>query len=166
MGGLTRALYQQQPLVSNTNDLKNNRLKIYDFGKFTADYRRYYKLTPQTYFVYRLAGGVATALTSTQVTTVARDGSKTTETSYLIPYDKYLFVGGSSSVRAWKPRRLGVGSYTQYKYDPTNPAQFLRDENGNLVRDYNLEQPRRVTTGGQRRVPFSALQLYQRRVVY
>ncbi|RIY06371.1 hypothetical protein D0T11_18925 [Hymenobacter rubripertinctus] len=147
VGGLTRRLYQQQPLVSYTNDLKNNKLKIYDFGKITADYRRYYKLTPRTYFVYRLAGGLATALTSTNITSVAKDGSRSTETAYLVPYDKYLFAGGSSSVRAWKPRRLGLGSYTQYKYDPNDPSQFLRI-NGSLVRDYNLEQPGEVLLEG------------------
>ena len=148
VGGLTRRLYQNQPLISYTGDLKRNNLKIYDFGKLTADYRRYYKLTPRTYLVYRLAGGLATALTSTEVTSVAKDGTRITETAYLVPYDKYLFAGGSSSVRAWKPRRLGLGSYTQYKYNPKDPSQFLRDEKGNLVRDYNLEQPGEVLLEG------------------
>ena len=27
-----------------------------------------------------------------------------------LPYEKYFFVGGSNSVRAWRPRRLGLGS--------------------------------------------------------
>ncbi|MBT9394177.1 BamA/TamA family outer membrane protein [Hymenobacter sp. NST-14] len=148
VGGLGRQLVQQQPLISYTDDLRRNKLKIYDFAKLTADYRRYYKLTPQTYLVYRLAGGLATALSRTDITSVSENGARTTETAYLVPYDKYLFAGGSSSVRAWKPRRLGLGSYTQYRYDPANPAEFLRDENGNLVRDYNLEQPGEVLLEG------------------
>ncbi len=141
VGGLTRSFYQTQPLLTDTRNLQGNRLKIYDFGKFTADYRRYYKLTSDSYFVYRLAGGLAAALTPTQVTTIDQDGSQSTSTSYLIPYDKYLFVGGSSSVRAWKPRRLGTGSFTQYKFDPANPSQFLLDDQGRKIRDYDLEQP-------------------------
>ncbi|OWP64040.1 hypothetical protein CDA63_06130 [Hymenobacter amundsenii] len=141
VGGLTRSFYQTQPLLTDTRDLQGNRLKIYDFGKFTADYRRYYKLTSDSYLVYRLAGGLAAALSPTQVTTIGQDGGQTTSTSYLIPYDKYLFVGGSSSVRAWKPRRLGTGSFTQYKFDPDNPSQFLLDDQGRKIRDYDLEQP-------------------------
>lgn len=137
VGGLTRSLYQKQPLLNNPENQQGNRLKIYDFAKFTADYRRYYKLGPESYLVYRLAGGAAAALTSTRIqNTVTGE----VDNAYLIPYDKYLFAGGSSSVRAWKPRRLGVGSATQYKYDPENPADFLK-VNGEKVRDYDLEQP-------------------------
>ncbi|RSK44804.1 translocation and assembly module lipoprotein TamL [Hymenobacter perfusus] len=139
LGGLTRSLYQDQPLINNQDNPKSNALKIYDFGKFTADYRRYHKLGPDSYLVYRLAGGAATALSATSVTTIV-EGVPTTNRSFLVPYDKYLFAGGSSSVRAWKPRRLGVGSYTQYKYDPNNPTEFLL-VNGQKVRDYDLEQP-------------------------
>ncbi|MDU0370036.1 BamA/TamA family outer membrane protein [Hymenobacter endophyticus] len=139
-GGLTRGLYQKEPLTSYRDDLRSNRLKVYDFGKITVDYRRYYKLTPSTYFVYRLAGGVATALSSTRLTTVNKDGSEAvTETLYLIPYDKSLFAGGSTSVRAWKPRRLGPGSYatTRIPRNSTTP-----------VRDYNTEQPGEVLLEG------------------
>ncbi|WP_139921842.1 BamA/TamA family outer membrane protein [Hymenobacter sp. DG01] len=138
VGGLTRKLYQDQPLENDPQDLRNNKLKIYDFAKLTADYRRYYKLGPETYFVYRLAGGVAAALTATRI---QNSVTKQVDKGYLIPYDKYLFAGGSSSVRAWKPRRLGVGSATQYKLNPANPSEELRDKNGNLIRDYDLEQP-------------------------
>ncbi|WP_019946812.1 translocation and assembly module lipoprotein TamL [Hymenobacter aerophilus] len=141
VGGLTRGLYQKQPLLTDTRNLRQSDLKIYDFAKITADYRRYYKLTSDSYLVYRLAGGAVAALSPTELTTIARDGSQRTTSSYLIPYDKYLFSGGSSSVRAWKPRRLGPGSFTQYKFNPDNPTQLLRNKDGNLVRDYNLEQP-------------------------
>lgn len=141
VGGLSRGLFQQQPLLTDTRNLRQSDLKIYDFAKFTADYRRYYKLTSDSYLVYRLAGGAVAALSPTRLTTIGRDGSQSTASSYLIPYDKYLFSGGSSSVRAWKPRRLGTGSFTQYRFNPKNPAQLLRDEQGNPIRDYNLEQP-------------------------
>lgn len=137
VGGLTRSLYQPKTLDNDPENLRSNSLKIYDFAKFTADYRRYYKLGPESYFVYRLAGGAATALTSTRIRNTQ---TQVVNTEYLIPYDKYLFAGGSSSVRAWKPRRLGVGSATQYKYDPENPENFLL-VNEQKVRDYDLEQP-------------------------
>ncbi|SET35401.1 translocation and assembly module lipoprotein TamL [Hymenobacter actinosclerus] len=140
VGGLSRGLFQKQPLLTDTRDLRKSDLKVYDFAKLTADYRRYYKLTSDSYLVYRLAGGAVAALTPTKLTTIGRDGSQSTSTSFLIPYDKYLFSGGSSSVRAWKPRRLGAGSFTQYKFDPKDPTQPLIID-GRRVRDYNLEQP-------------------------
>ncbi|RPD45866.1 hypothetical protein DNI29_17100 [Hymenobacter sediminis] len=138
VGGLTRRFYQPNTLENDPENLRNNKLKIYDFAKLTADYRRYHKLGPETYFVYRLAGGVAAALTSTRI---QNEVTKQIDKSYLIPYDKYLFAGGSSSVRAWKPRRLGVGSFTQYKLNPDDPSQELLDENDKKIRDYDLEQP-------------------------
>ncbi|WP_449401707.1 translocation and assembly module lipoprotein TamL [Flammeovirga agarivorans] len=45
-----------------------------------------------------------------------------------LPYEKYFFSGGGNSNRAWRPRRLGPGSYT--------PPQ---NENGTF--DYSYEQP-------------------------
>ncbi|MBC6605860.1 BamA/TamA family outer membrane protein [Hymenobacter sp. BT188] len=117
VGGLTRTLYEDRI-----------NLNVYDFAKFTADYRRYHKLGPKTFFVYRFNGGIARALTRTDVEDA--DGN-VTGSQLIIPYDKYLFAGGSSSVRAWKPRRLGPGAYT------TNRLE----DDGTIVRDYNLEQP-------------------------
>ncbi|UOQ71021.1 BamA/TamA family outer membrane protein [Hymenobacter cellulosilyticus] len=114
MGGLTRSLYQDKIGLS-----------VYDFAKVSADYRRYHKLGPKSFFVYRINTGVAHALTKT-------DGQ------YTIPYDKYFFAGGSSSVRAWTPRRLGTGSYTTYRVN----------SEGKTERDYYLEQPGEVLIEG------------------
>ncbi len=111
-GGLTKGAYVDQ----------NNQflgLHVYNFAKFTADFRRYLKLSPRTYFVYRFNGGIVHALTRTDT-----DGGS----AYTLPYDKYLFGGGSSSLRAWQPRRLGPGGYVT-----TLP--------GGTARDYFSEQP-------------------------
>ncbi|WP_460611778.1 translocation and assembly module lipoprotein TamL [Hymenobacter seoulensis] len=142
VGGITRGFYQSQPLVVNAKPGQNDRLKIYDFAKLTADYRRYHKLSPETYFVYRLSGGAVRALSPTTTQTRGEDGviiPGSDNTQLLVPYDKYLFAGGSSSVRAWKPRRLGTGSATQYELDELgNP---VIGEDGQRVRNYDLEQP-------------------------
>jgi outer membrane protein insertion porin family len=45
-----------------------------------------------------------------------------------LPYEKYFFTGGSNSIRAWRPRRLGPGAFT---------PQLT--ENGEF--DYRFEQP-------------------------
>ncbi|MEP6883057.1 MAG: hypothetical protein ABI866_13740, partial [Dokdonella sp.] len=60
LGGLTRPLYQDALL-------RQTGLNVYDFARISADYRRYYHLTPQTYFVWRLNGGAVHALTRTLV---------------------------------------------------------------------------------------------------
>jgi outer membrane protein assembly factor BamA len=53
-----------------------------------------------------------------------------------LPYEKFLFAGGSNSIRAWRPRRLGPGSYKPersadpvadglYSYSIEKPAEIL-----------------------------------------
>jgi hypothetical protein len=120
VGGLTRNLYRTKTWFRGDR-APENQTEAYDFAKIAIDYRRYYKLSPLTYFAWRLNGGVAHALTPTPTAT------NPAVSTYTIPYDKYFFVGGSNSVRAWQPRRLGTGSYA---------TQFA-----NGKRDYITEQP-------------------------
>ncbi|TGE28515.1 translocation and assembly module lipoprotein TamL [Hymenobacter metallicola] len=126
VGGLTRSLYQ--------SSIDRLGLDVYNFAKLSADFRRYHKLGPRSYFVYRVNTGIAHALTKT-------DGQ------YTIPYDKYFFAGGSSSVRAWRPRRLGTGSYTTYKLNDDGTNR-IDETTGLPVRDYDLEQPGEVLLEG------------------
>ncbi len=117
LGGVTRGLYKDALF-------RKTELEVYDFARVSADYRRYHHLTPQTYFVWRLNGGAVHALTRSYDALTQRN-------QYVIPYDKSFFAGGSTSLRAWAPRRLGPGGYTPYR----------RDENGQPVRDFISEQP-------------------------
>lgn len=114
VGGLTRRWYQGV-LKRETG------LDVYNFARLSADYRRYHHLTPSTFFVWRLNGGVVRALTRT-------DGQ------LVIPYDKSFFAGGSTSLRAWQPRRLGPGGFTPQR-------TVLVDGKEKQVRDYLSEQP-------------------------
>ncbi|WBA43115.1 BamA/TamA family outer membrane protein [Hymenobacter canadensis] len=117
VGGITRPLYQDA--------LNRQGILVTDFYRLNADYRRYHKLTPTSFFVYRLNGGLVQPL---------RSGTT------VLPYDKYFFAGGATSVRAWKPRRLGPGSYTSYLFE-VDGVTVKRDKDGNSVRNYNVEQP-------------------------
>ncbi|MCC3152945.1 BamA/TamA family outer membrane protein [Hymenobacter sp. BT770] len=119
VGGLTRGLYKDN-LFSSTG------LNVYDFARFSADYRRYHHLTPNTFFVWRLNGGVVHALTRTDDPEVPGY-----DPQYIIPYDKSYFAGGSTSLRAWQPRKLGPGGYS--------PTRITKD--GSVVRDFLTEQP-------------------------
>ncbi|CAM3543760.1 BamA/TamA family outer membrane protein [Pontibacter korlensis] len=113
VGGLTKELGL---------NLDINNLRTYQYGRINPDYRRYIPLGRQRYFVYRVNAGVASAMFSGNT----------------IPYDKFFFAGGSSSVRAWQSRRLGLGSYAA--------LTVTEDKEGNkiIVRDYNIEQPGEV----------------------
>ena len=124
VGGLTRGLYRSW--------LENQGLQVYNFARLSVDYRRYYKLTPLTYLAWRLNGGLAHALTLTP--------DPSTGDSYIIPYDKYYFAGGSNSVRAWTARRLGTGSYA------TTFSKVAGAQAGK--RDYYTEQPGEVLLEG------------------
>ena len=117
LGGLTRSLYQDA-LKTNT------RLDVYDFARISADYRRYHHLTTQTFFVWRLNGGIVHALTRT-------DGQ------YIVPYDKSFFAGGSTSLRAWQPRKLGPGSYTTYRLDGSR--DYITEQPGELLLEGSAE---------------------------
>lgn len=131
LGGLTRNLYRNEKWFDDTG------LSVYNFAKLTVDYRRYYKLSPLTYLAWRLNGGVAHALTKS-IDPSPVPGQAATE-RYILPYDKYLFAGGSNSVRAWSPRRLGTGSYATLITNPTT---------GEVSRDYYTEQPGEVLLEG------------------
>jgi outer membrane protein assembly factor BamA len=49
-----------------------------------------------------------------------------------LPYEKNFFVGGSNSVRAWRPRRLGLGS---------DPPPLNSNPSSNGYFDYRFERP-------------------------
>ena len=115
VGGLSRGLYRNADWF---------RLNVYNFARLSVDYRRYYKLSPQTYFVYRLNGGVAHALTRTEGT-------------YTMPYDRYFFAGGASSIRAWKPRRLGTGGHTTTL--PNGERDYISEQPGELLLEGSFE---------------------------
>ena len=68
----------------------SQHVRMYD------EFRYYYKFTEETKIVFRLAGGVGIAY-----------GNSTA-----MPYLKQFFSGGPSSIRAFRVRSLGPGSFT------------------------------------------------------
>jgi outer membrane protein insertion porin family len=99
-----------------------NDVNSYRFAKVNVDYRRYHALGRNMTFVYRANGGVA----------------KPFGDSRALPYDKYFFAGGSSSVRAWLPRRLGPGSSALINR-ATGQVDYLFEKTGEILLEFNTE---------------------------
>ncbi|GAB3031547.1 BamA/TamA family outer membrane protein [Spirosoma pulveris] len=108
-GGTTLNLFKDAQLSQffNSKDTVSG-LQYYKYFRVSADFRHYVPLNAHTTLAFRLNSGL-----------VYSYGSNRTA-----PYEKLFFAGGSNSLRAWLPRRLGPGAdYPQPSaLDPTQPA--------------------------------------------
>ena len=102
-------------------DLLNNgqEIQFYRFLRLNFDYRKYKMLgrNQKSQIAFKLLGGIAYSYGQ--------------ENDYQLPYEKNFFIGGPSSVRAWKPRRLGPGAYV--------PASNLVEQPGSILLESSLE---------------------------
>jgi len=102
----------------DVNFLDTTHLELYKYIKFVVDYRKYRALSPKTKIAYRIRAGIGWAYAENEV----------------LPYEKYLFIGGSNSNRSWRPRRLGPGSFA-------NVDTIASDTGPILSYNDNFEQP-------------------------
>lgn len=91
-------------------------LELYQYVRFNLDARKSKILNKNTILAYRFNTGAGYAYSPNKV----------------LPYEKYFFVGGSNSVRAWLPRRLGLG---------TSPPNLSEDPSKDGLFDYSYEKP-------------------------
>lgn len=82
--------------IQNLIDISAEGLQEFKYLRGSVDFRRVKVLNKTTTFAYRFNAGVAYAYG---------------DTTRALPYEKYFFAGGSNSIRAWRPRRLGQGSF-------------------------------------------------------
>ena len=107
-----------------TEDKDSSRLfgkQIFKYIRLGLDVRYYIPLQKKNTFVIRFNMGYAQPL-----------GNSATQDLYALPYEKYFFSGGNSSIRAWKPRRLGPGSNSdnaQNGYLYEQPGEILFETN-------------------------------------
>lgn len=87
------------------------------FIKIDADWRRYFKIRTKSKLVFRVAGGIGKPLANLNV----------------LPYEQSFFSGGPNSVRAWRARTLGPGSYKP------NESDSRYDKIGDLQLESNIE---------------------------
>jgi outer membrane protein assembly factor BamA len=98
-------------------------LEVYKYLRLNVDIRRNEVIDKNTVLAYRINSGVAYSYSASKA----------------LPYEKYFFVGGSNSVRAWRPRRLGVGSY---------PVALSSNPNQDGLFDYKFEKPGEILLEG------------------
>lgn len=91
-------------------------LEIYKYLRASFDFRRNQVLNKNTNLAFRLNTGVGYSYSDNKT----------------LPYEKFFFAGGSNSVRAWRPRRLGQGSY---------PPILTNDPSADGLFDYRFEKP-------------------------
>lgn len=96
-----------------------SNIQFYRFLRVNYDFRSYRLLGVQnkSQLAFKLNFGMAYAYSP--------------ENEYQLPYEKNFFIGGPSSLRAWKPRRLGPGS--------SNFGNELIERPGSILLESSLE---------------------------
>lgn len=98
-------------------------LQVYQYVRASMDFRRNQVISKVSNLAFRINTGVS----------YSYGDNKT------LPYEKFFFAGGSNSVRAWRPRRLGQGSYPPIlSTTPSSDGTF----------DYRFEKPGEILLEG------------------
>ncbi len=79
------------------------------FVKGDVDLRYYYTINGNNKLVSRIFAGVGWPYGNSKVTTTSEDG--TTQSIASMPFEKKYYVGGANSIRGWRLRSLGPGSW-------------------------------------------------------
>lgn len=109
-------------------------LQFFKYLKFSADWRQYFPLSNSNVFAYRINIGIANPYGDNKS----------------LPYEKFFFAGGSNSIRAWQPRRLGPGSHTPSdttgNYNPAEDGPINRnfEQQGELILETSFEIRRNI----------------------
>lgn len=98
-------------------------LELYKYVRLSLDYRHIKVMNKHTVLAFRFNSGAGYSYSDNKT----------------LPYEKFFFVGGSNSVRAWRPRRLGVGSY---------PPQLSGNADKDGMFDYRFEKPGQLLLEG------------------
>ncbi|GMQ29484.1 BamA/TamA family outer membrane protein [Algoriphagus confluentis] len=101
----------------SSNDEPGIEFANFQWLKTQVDFRRYYPVNKKQTFAYRFNFGWAMPYGVS---------------AGILPYEKYFFAGGGTSIRAWQARRLGPGSSIpqtgeggEYDYTNEQPAEMI-----------------------------------------
>ncbi len=124
LGGSILNLTKNGKLGFVNSLLNTDSLNYFKFGRLLMDFRRYINVSnknPSKILAWRINTGLA----------VSYD-----KNSEALPYEKYMFAGGSYSLRAWEPRRLGLNNLGIVS---DNLNQYNLEQPGNLLLEGSLE---------------------------
>ena len=114
-GGTSLNLVPKQ--ISLIKNVFGDSLQFYKYLRVNVDFRRYWPVGKNSLLITRINSGAIYSYGDSDVP----------------PYEKYFFAGGSNSVRAWLPRRLGPGSskprLTANNLSVESPGEFLLEGN-------------------------------------
>ena len=111
-------------LLTGANAKQGNQKEIFNipfsqYAKVENDFRFYHKFGEKTSFASRIIAGIAYPYGNSEH----------------IPFSRQFFSGGSNSIRAFRARTLGPGSY-----DPRNQTgNFFFDQSGDIKLELNAE---------------------------
>jgi outer membrane protein insertion porin family len=112
-------------LASGANIEKKDPIKLFDvpfsqFIKIENDFRHYYRLGPDSQIATRVIAGAGFAYGNSRE----------------LPFIKQFFIGGTNSLRAFRARSIGPGSFDGAS---TNTNSFLPDQSGDIKLEFNTE---------------------------
>ena len=111
-------------LVTGANIKKGDTIKVLgipfsQFVKFQSEFKHTYKFGKKSLLKSRIIAGAAFAY----------------DNSDEIPFSKQFFIGGTNSLRAFRSRSLGPGTY-----DGANEiSDFIPDQSGDVKLEFNTE---------------------------
>ncbi|WP_245980441.1 translocation and assembly module lipoprotein TamL [Flavobacterium aquicola] len=112
-------------LLTGANIKKKDTVKIFDvplsqYAKVKTDFRHYLKLTKETELVSRIIVGIGLPYGNSGV----------------MPTSKQFVSGGTNSIRAFRARTLGPGSFFN---TPTPNSSYLPDQSGDFKLEFSSE---------------------------
>ncbi len=112
-------------LVTGANIKKGDTINIFkvpfsQFVKIENDFRHYYKLGRDSQLASRLIVGAGYAFGNSRE----------------MPFIKQFFIGGTNSLRAFRARSVGPGTFDGAA---TNTSTFLPDQSGDIKLEFNTE---------------------------
>jgi len=124
--GLIDALTSNKPRDSGAVTNKVFGINYYQYSKFEADGQYYIPVLRNNNLAMRLITGIGAPQA---ITGIFFPNTRSTE----LPFERQFYVGGANSIRAWKLRTLGPGSYL----DPTGNTYY--DKSGDIKLEANAE---------------------------
>lgn len=114
-------------LLNQSRVLEGNRifgLQIFQFWKFNPTFHYYWPISKKGYsLAFRANAGIAIPYGK----------------SNSLPYEKFFFIGGSNSMRAWASRRLGPGRFRPEQDSTTGVFNYQVEQPGEIILEGNIE---------------------------